>query len=65
MELKIGQEVYTINAKTNEVDTWKYYGSIRTPKAILVRLVRGKRSCFLPARCVFTSKEAALKVAKG
>ena len=48
----VGDTVYTVNAKTNKVDSWIYNGTLRTPDEILVNLVSGKKSCFLPARCV-------------
>ena len=50
--MKVGDTVYTVNAKTNKVDSWIYNGTLRTPDEILVNLVNGKKSCFLPARCV-------------
>ena len=62
--MKIGQEVYTVNAKTNHVDTWTFNGSMRTEDELLIHLVNGKKYCFLPARCVYTSKDEALAVAK-
>ena len=64
MSIQIGQEVYTVNNKTNEVDAWTYNGTLRTPDNLLVHLVKGKKYCFLPARCVFFSKARALAVAE-
>lgn len=60
--MEIGDTVYTVNAKTNKVDTWKYNGVLKTPDDILVHLVNGKLSCFLPLRCVYASKENALAI---
>ena len=62
MSMTIGQEVYTVNAKTNKVDFWKYAGVLRTKGELLIHLVNGKKYCFLPARCVYTSYDEALKV---
>lgn len=62
--MKIGQEVYTVNAKTNQVDTWTFNGSIRTKDELLIHLVNGKKYGFLPARCVYASKDEALAVAR-
>ena len=61
--MKIGQEVYTVNAKTNEVDTWLFNGALRSKGELLIHLVNGKKYGFLPARCVYESKEKALAVA--
>lgn len=60
----VGDTVYTVNAKTNKVDSWIYNGTLRTPNEILINLVNGKKSCFLPARCVYLSKIQALVVAE-
>ena len=62
--MKIGQDVYTVNNKTNAVDTWKYAGMLRTKDDLLIQLTKGKSLCFLPARCVFESKDKALAVAR-
>ena len=48
----VGDTVYTVNATTNKIDSRIYNGTLRTPDEILVNLVNGKKSCFLPARCV-------------
>lgn len=58
-----GQIVYTVNAKTNEVDLWTFGGTIRSKGELLVHLVNGDKYTFLPARCVFETREAALKAA--
>ena len=59
-----GQKVYTINAKTNNVDEWIYNGYLPAEKELLVHLSSGKEYCFLPARCVFSDKSEALAVAR-
>lgn len=61
--MDIGQKVYTVNGKNNNVDSWQYAGALRTRTEILYHLVKGKKSCFLPARCVFDSKEKAQDIA--
>lgn len=62
--MKIGDKVYTVNNKTNEVDSWTYNGMLRTPKEILCLLTRGREYCYLPARCVFTTEAEAQAVAE-
>lgn len=59
-----GYIVYTVNAKTNTVDSWTCEGFIRQKGELLVHLTNGKKYCFLPARCVYASKEKALEIAK-
>ena len=61
--MKIGDTVYTVNAKTNEVDSWEYAGILPTKGELLVHLTKGKKYCYIPARCVFTSEAEAKKVA--
>lgn len=61
--MQVGQTVYTIDNLTNTVDSWEYAGSLRTEKELLIRLRRGRESCFLPARCVFESEFEAKFVA--
>lgn len=61
--MEVGQTVYTVNNETNEVDEWKYAGTLPTKDELLVCLRRGKSECFLPARCVFTTKCRARAVA--
>lgn len=51
--MKVGDRVYTINALTNQVDTWTFNGEILTSKGAYCNLIDGKRSCYLPKRCVF------------
>ena len=60
----LGDKVYTVNAKTNEVDTWEYAGVFKTKDETLIQLVDGKKTCFLPARCVYDTKEKATAVAR-
>ena len=64
MSMIIGQTVYTVNNKTNKVDSWTYNGTLRTPSELLVNLIKGKKSMFLPARCVFLYESEALAVAR-
>lgn len=61
--MKIGQTVYTVNAKTNEVDSWEFAGTIKDDGEILVRLENGDKSCFLPARCVYETETVAKYIA--
>lgn len=58
-----GQTVYTVNAKTNTVDTWIYSGHLKTKEGLRLLLTNGKKSCFLPARCVFESELEAKFIA--
>lgn len=62
--MKIGQMVYTVNGDTNKVDKWIFNGKLRAEDETLVHLVRGKKYCYLPERCVFTSESEALKIAE-
>ena len=61
--MKVGDTVYTVNGKTNGVDTWQYAGALPTKDELLVRLVNGKKICHLPARCVFKSELEAKFIA--
>lgn len=60
--MKTGQKVYTVNSKTNKVDSWEYAGALPTKDELLLHLVKGKKYCFLPARCVFATEIQALAV---
>lgn len=62
--MNIGQTVYTVNAKTNEVDTWTYSGKIEHKREYRVILTNGKKQGAFPPRCVYTSYERALEIAK-
>ena len=62
--MKIGDTVYTVNNKTNKVDSWIYNGMLRTPDEILCHLTKGSKYCFLPAKCVFTTESKAQAVAE-
>ena len=59
----VGDRVYTVNAKNNNVDSWQYAGALRVKGELLIQLVNGKKSCFLPKRCVFDSREKAQAIA--
>lgn len=61
---KVGQTVYTVNAADNTVDTWKYSGGLPVDGEFLCQLVNGKKSCFLPKRCVYGTEAEALAIAK-
>lgn len=62
--MKIGQTVYTVNGKTNTVDSWECAGVLPTKDELLVCLVNGKKMCHLPARCVFESEAEAKSIAE-
>lgn len=59
-----GERGYTINAKTGKIDSWTVAGHIPGEKKMLVVLTSGKKTCVLPKRCVFPTKEAAQRVLK-
>ena len=61
--MKIGDTVYTINAKTNTVDSWTYNGMLPTKDGALCHLVNGKKYCCLPKRCVFETELEAKFIA--
>lgn len=56
--------VYVANATTNKADEWILTGELNATykgkKETLCLLSKGRRSCALPKRCVFETKEAAL-----
>lgn len=64
----IGKTVYTVNAKTNEVDKWicngMFTGMYHNHKERLCVLTSGKKSCVLPKRFVYTTKYDAERVAR-
>ena len=62
--MKKGQTVYTVNGKTNTVDSWEYAGVLPTKDELLVHLVNGDKWCYLPARCVFESEAEAKSIAE-
>ena len=62
--MKIGDTVYTVNAKTNKVDSWKFAGTLPTKDELLIHLRTNNNQCFLPVRCVFKSEAEALAVAR-
>ena len=55
-KIKPGQIVYTVNAKTNTVDSWKYSGKLKDKRGVMLLLTNGNKSTFLPARCVFETE---------
>ena len=62
-DLKPCQTVYTVNAKSNTVDSWEYSGVLKTRGGMLLHLTNGKKYCFLPARCVFKTELEAKFIA--
>ena len=60
--MEVGHTVYTVNNKTNQVDSWTYKGVLRTPDALLVRLEKDKKYLYLPEKCVFLTKNEALAI---
>jgi hypothetical protein len=62
-DLKPGQTVYTVNAKTNTVDSWEYSGKLKTREGVQLLLTNGKKRTFLPARCVFKTELEAKFIA--
>lgn len=56
--------VFVANAKTKKVDTWFCTGEMRANyqgnDELLCILKKRNKSCVLPKRCVFETKEAAL-----
>ena len=61
--MTVGDKVYTVNAKNNNVDVWQFAGAIKIKDEILYQLSKGKKSCLLPKRCVFDSREKAQAIA--
>ena len=55
--------VFIANAETKKVDTWFCTGEMRANyqgnDELLCILKKGNRSCVLPKRCVFETKDAA------
>lgn len=58
-----GDEVYTVNASTNQVDTWTFAGFYPTAKGLLLLLDNGKKRGLFSPKCVFMSKDEAQIVA--
>lgn len=60
---KLGQKVYTVNNKTNDIDTWTYCGGIPAKDAFLCQVKDDSgRMMFIPEKCVFSSKSKAKKI---
>lgn len=61
-----GKTVYTVNAKTNTVDSWLCFGEItglyQGKKERLCFLQKVRKTLVLPKRCVFETEEAARAV---
>lgn len=64
----VGKTVYTVNAKTNTVDSWTCYGEMsglyHGKKERLCLLQKVRKTLVLPKRCVFETEEVARAVAK-
>ena len=62
---KVGQTVYTVNNKTNNIDKWVYCGGIPAKDAFLCQLKNDNgQMMFIPEKCVFSSKSKAKKIKK-
>lgn len=59
----LGQIVYTIDNVTNNIDSWKYAGVMKVNKDVLYELHSGKKTLWLPKRCVFETEQEARLVA--
>ena len=60
------QTVYTVNNKTNRVDTWRYFGEFPAKNETLCHLINERNQyVYIPKRCVFSTEEDALKVLNG
>lgn len=62
--LSIGQTVYTVNAKTKNIDKWTLSGVLPSNGEYLCQLTRGTKYVFLPIRCVFKTEEEAKETLK-
>lgn len=56
-------EVYTVNAETNEVETWSLVDKFETVRegvpVTMCVLAKDKKKLILPKRCVFATREEA------
>ena len=63
--LKANQTVYTVNNKTNSVDTWTFLGEFPAKDDIMCCLIdEHNRRMFIPKRCVFETEDDARKLIK-
>lgn len=62
--MKVGQAVYTINAKTGMIDQWTYGGTLSADGEKLAFLIRDRNYCHLPMRCVFETYQEAIDASK-
>jgi len=64
----VGKTVYTVNAKTNEVDEWLCFGEMsglyQGKNERLCLLGKDRKQVVLPKRCVYNTLEKALEIAK-
>ena len=64
MKENIGKTVFTVRADTNSIDSWTLDSILTLPdgdRAILE--TSDGRTCILPIKCVFATREKALEVA--
>ena len=63
--MKIGQTVYTVNAKTNKVDEWTLDSVLKSKKhKPLLVLTDGKHTGVFPHNAVYPTRARALEIAK-
>lgn len=62
--MKIGQTVYTVNAKTNEVDEWIFDDIIKVEDKTLFDLHNDMGRVMLPCNAVYPTRARALEIAK-
>lgn len=64
MKENIGKTVFTVRAETNEIHSWTLDNILTLPDSemALLKALDG-RTCVLPIRCVFATREKALEVA--
>lgn len=64
INMKIGQTVYTVNAKTNEVDEWTLDSVLKSKGKTLLVLTDGKGTGVFPHNAVYPTRARALEIAK-
>lgn len=63
MDKLVGKIVYTINNKTNRIDTWRCSECMgRVNGEYIYELKDGPRVAVLPRRCIYPTIREALKV---
>ena len=64
--LKANQTVYTVNNKTNSVDTWTFLGEFPAKDGLMCALMDNRgRQMIISSRCVFETEDDAIKVING